>query len=63
MSEDRAPLRCRLGWHKWTKWEDAELTVRVRPRIFFPGEPSAIEKRRGQKRRCLCCNIQTNRIN
>jgi len=47
MIEDRAPLRCRLGWHKWTKWEDAELTVRVHRRISLPGEPPAIEKRRG----------------
>lgn len=44
----RERLRCRLGWHAWTKWTylaDAEMTT-----LWGTGQPVEI-----QQRACTAC--------
>lgn len=50
MSEQTIRFRCRLGWHAWTKWEQAEPVRLVATQI---GVTKAI--RYDQSRECTVC--------
>jgi hypothetical protein len=59
-SSAEVPLRCHIGFHSWTKWEDIDLNVKCQSYLAI--REATVEKRRGQKRRCLGCNKQEQRF-
>jgi hypothetical protein len=58
--EGRMPLRCVLGWHRWSKWVDVgsgDLQLRVPG-----GPPKLVGWWLRQRRSCPDCNRKETRL-
>lgn len=52
MKQDPMPLRCRLGWHRWSKWT-----------MMHDQIPSTAEAQDPcQEKTCLLCNKEVTRF-